>query len=539
LYNLQKILSLIYLILSIEKSLFSQKLKSQDMIKNTDLERLKEKGISKDDIETQIKRFKEGFPPLKVERPATLADGIVPFSEQALDSYKKIYQKELMNGLRPLKFVPASGAATRMFKALYLYLEKAGDIKHLENDHPVIQFIDKLPKFAFFNELNQYFKNRNLKNKEIRRSLASEIIGKILNANGLNYSFLPKGLILFHQYPSGARTAMMEHLSEAACYAKDKSGESLIHFTVSPEHIAYFKKELNDNQTATETKTGTVFNISFSFQKPHTDTIAVLPNNEPYRDENGNISFRPGGHGSLIENLNDCNADIIFIKNIDNVVPEYKLPFIADYKKALGGFALEIKNKGFCFIRQLKSALSPNLILQIRNFLQETLHTDIPEYLEDASIEEQGSYLLQYFDRPIRVCGMVKNEGEPGGGPFWVRNKKGQETLQIVESSQIDHKNPEQEKRFEASTHFNPVDLVCITKNYEGNKFDLLKYIDHETGFISEKSMNGKMIRAFERPGLWNGAMAHWLSIFVEVPLDTFNPVKTVNDLLRKEHQPK
>jgi hypothetical protein len=508
------------------------------MIKNTDLEQLKEKGISKNAVEAQIERFKEGFPALKVERPATLTDGIVPFSDQIFDSYKKTYQKELIDGLLPLKFVPASGAATRMFKALYQHTEKDGDIKNLEKDHPVVQFIDELPKFAFFDKLNQYFGSRNLKNREIRRTLASEIICKVLNEDGLNYSFLPKGLILFHQYPDGARTAMMEHLSEAACYAKDKSGKARIHFTVSPEHLTYFKKELNNNQTAIATKTGTIFDVSFSFQKPHTDTIAVLPNNEPYRDKNGNILCRPGGHGSLIENLNDCDADIIFIKNIDNVVPDNKLQLVADYKEALGGFALEIRNKGFYFIRQLKSALSSKLIHQIRNFLEETLHTDIPEYLEDASIEEQGTYLLKYFDRPIRVCGMVKNEGEPGGGPFWVRNKEGQDTLQIVESSQIDRKNPKQKKIFEASTHFNPVDLVCITQNYEGRRFDLLNYIDHETGFISEKSVNGNTIKAFERPGLWNGAMAHWLTIFVEVPLDSFNPVKTVNDLLRKAHQP-
>ncbi|RCW38582.1 DUF4301 family protein [Marinilabilia salmonicolor] len=508
------------------------------MIQEPDLKQLKEKGISVDVLEDQINRFKEGFPPLKAERPATLTNGIIGLSEDSLHTLKELYRKEINQGLTPLKFVPASGAATRMFKALYQFLENPEDLKQLDDQHPAKEFINHLPRFAFFNALKELFPGKNLDNIEERQSLATEIIAKALNEEGLNYGFLPKGLIQFHHYQDGSHTAMLEHLAEAASYAKSREDNAQVHFTVSPEHLEMFKKEFAENIESIQKQTGTTFQVTYSFQKAHTDTVAVLPDNEPFRDEKGNLVFRPGGHGSLIENLNDCDAGIIFIKNIDNVLPSEKIGQVSDYKQALGGLALDIRNKVFDFIRQLEDELSIDLITSIRQFLKETLHTDIPGHLADGSLGEQGAYLLHFLNRPIRVCGMVKNEGEPGGGPFWVRNTDGQETLQIVESSQLDLTDPEQKKIFEGSTHFNPVDLVCITRDFEGNKFDLLQYIDENTGFISEKSINGKSIKALERPGLWNGAMANWLTIFVEVPVDTFNPVKTVNDLLRKAHQP-
>ncbi|WP_291855568.1 DUF4301 family protein [Marinilabilia sp.] len=509
------------------------------MIQETDLKQLKEKGISTKALEEQVKRFKEGFPALKAERPATLTDGIVPLSKESIHSFKDLYQNEISNELEPLKFVPASGAATRMFKALFQFVENPEDLKSLDDKHPVKEFIDNLPQFAFFKALKKFFPDNNIEAPEERESLAVEIISKVLNPDGLNYKFLPKGLIQFHRYPEESRTPMVEHLAEAAKYAQTKNKTANIHFTVSPEHLDLFKKELADNLSSIQQKTGVNFDVSYSFQKAHTDTVAVLPDNEPFRDENGKLVFRPGGHGSLIENLNDCDAGIIFIKNIDNVVPDSKLQLVSDYKEALGGLALDIRNQVFDFIQKLEDGLSISLISSIRKFLKDKLHTDLPGNLADGSLGEQGAYLLHFLNRPIRVCGMVKNEGEPGGGPFWVRNTDGQETLQIVESSQLDLNVPEQKKIFEASTHFNPVDLVCITRNYEGKKFNLLEYIDQETGFISEKSISGKTIKALERPGLWNGAMANWLTIFVEVPVETFNPVKTVNDLLRTAHQPK
>lgn len=508
------------------------------MIQETDLKQLKEKGISVDAMEKQISRFKEGFPPLIAERPATLTNGIIELSEESIHSLKKLYQKEINQGLEPLKFVPASGAATRMFKSLYQFLENPEDLKHANDQHPAKEFINNLPHFAFYKVLKEFFSGKNLDDAEERLSVAVEIIAKVLNEDGLNYGFLPKGLIQFHHYSKGDRTAMLEHLAEAASYAKNKENKAHIHFTVSPEHLVLFKQELAENLESLQKQTGTEFHVTYSFQKSHTDTVAVLPDNEPFRTEDGKLVFRPGGHGSLIENLNDCDAGIIFIKNIDNVLPSEKIGQVSDYKQALGGLALQIRNKVFDFIQQLEDELSIDLIYTIRKFLKETLHTDIPGHLADGSLGEQGAYLLHFLNRPIRVCGMVKNEGEPGGGPFWVRNTEGQETLQIVESSQLDLNNPEQKKIFEGSTHFNPVDLVCITRDFEGKKFDLLQYIDQNTGFISEKSINGKSIKALERPGLWNGAMANWLTIFVEVPVETFNPVKTVNDLLRKAHQP-
>ncbi|WP_010418480.1 DUF4301 family protein [Anaerophaga thermohalophila] len=507
------------------------------MLQQSDIEQLKEKGLSIESVEQQIERFKKGFPSLKIERPATLTDGIVPFSEPMIEHYKNIYSREINNNLDPLKFVPASGAATRMFKSLYQFLEKPESPETLPDDHPVRRFLTQLHKFAFYQQLKRYFKSHDIDKTEVRYSLAREIIQKVLDEDGLNYGFLPKGLILFHRYQDGPRTAMTEHLFEAAQYAKNKNDETKIHFTVSPEHLGYFTKQLNEDKSKAEKSTGASFDVSFSFQKPHTDTIAVNPDNTPFRDENGRLFFRPGGHGSLIENLNDCDAGIIFIKNIDNVVPEHLLQEIVDYKQALAGLALDIRNKVFGYIDRIEEELSIELIIEIRKFMKEFLHTDIPGHLADTSMGEQAAYLLKFLDRPIRVCGMVKNEGEPGGGPFWVRDQFGQETLQIVESSQINLNDPGQKEMFEASTHFNPVDLVCITKNHRGEKFNLSAYIDEETGFISEKSVNGKTIKALERPGLWNGAMANWLTIFVEVPVETFNPVKTVNDLLRPAHQ--
>jgi hypothetical protein len=508
------------------------------MIQEKDFEQLTEKGISNEALQEQLKRFKKGFPALKAERPATLTNGIIPLSKESITSLKELYNREISNGLEPLKFVPASGAATRMFKALYQFVENPEDLTNLEDKHPAKEFIQHLPEFAFFESLKKLFPGKNIDDTKERESLAVDIISKVLNDDGLNYGFLPKGLIQFHQYPDGSRTPMLEHLAEAARYAKTKNNTAQIHFTVSPEHLDLFKEELAANKESIQQKTGVRFEISYSFQKAHTDTVAVLPNNEPFRDENGKMVFRPGGHGSLIENLNDCDGGIIFIKNIDNVIPDSKLQQVSDYKEALGGLALDIRNQVFDFIKQLEEGLSIKLISSIRKFLKETLHTDLPGHLADGSLGEQGAYLLHFLNRPIRVCGMVKNEGEPGGGPFWVRNSDGQDTLQIVESSQLDLENPEQKKIFDGSTHFNPVDLVCITRNFEREKFDLLKYIDQETGFISEKSISGKTIKALERPGLWNGAMANWLTIFVEVPVETFNPVKTVNDLLRKAHQP-
>jgi len=507
------------------------------MLHLTDIEQIKTKGITQSTIEDQIERFKQGYPPLKSDRPATLNDGIIPFPYHVIDQYIEIYHKELKTDLKPMKFVPASGAATRMFKDLFQFLDHPTEVNNLPEDHPVRHFIDGLPSFAFFPKLETLFPENNLNDPGIRRRLAQNIIKKVLHKEGLDYGSLPKGLILFHRNEIRTNTSMTEHLYEGAHYTKDRHGVSRIHFTVSPEHLEYFRKQVKKDQPLVEQKTQTSFELSFSFQKPHTDTIAVTPDNEPCRDNDGQLIFRPGGHGALIENLNDCDADIIFIKNIDNVVPVCRLPQIVKYKQALGGLALKIRNNVFQLLHQLDREISEERIASARKFLKDYLHTDIPSHLHSSSKEKQVNYLRQYLNRPLRVCGMVKNQGDPGGGPFWVTDKQGQQTLQIVETSQFNLKDPNQKAVFDASTHFNPVDLVCITKNYKGDKFDLLRYIDPETGFISQKHFQGKAIKALERPGLWNGAMAHWLTIFVEVPIETFNPVKTINDLLKPAHQ--
>jgi hypothetical protein len=509
------------------------------MLKNSDLEQLKEKGISPESINKQIERFKNGFPTIKATRPATLNDGIIAFPTADINHYKSIYHGEVQKQLKPMKFVPASGAATRMFKDLFQFLDSDQNAEDLSADHPVRRFLVELPRFAFFSEVEKYTKNFNLNDTAERISHAKEIIHKILTREGLGYGFLPKGLIPFHRYPKDLHTPLAEHLYEAAAYAKDLNRIARVHFTISPEHYDFFKKQLENDRLKVENETQTKFEVTFSFQKPYTDTIAVTLNNEPFRDENGHLVFRPGGHGSLIENLNDCNADILFIKNIDNVVPTYSLDLIITYKQALAGLALKIRNNVFAFLNQLDTNVNNNLIDKVRKFIAENFHTDIPEPVKSQSVEAQAAYLHQFLNRPIRVCGMVKNVGDPGGGPFWVEDNNGQQSLQIVEGSQFDLNDPHQKKLFNNGTHFNPVDLVCIPKNYKGEKFDLTQYIDPETGFISQKSVYGKTIKALERPGLWNGAMAHWLTLFVEVPVETFNPVKTVNDLLKPVHQTK
>ncbi len=358
-----------------------------------------------------------------------------------------------------------------------------------------------------------------------------------MEEKGLNYGQLPKGLLLFHAYADGARTPMEEHLVEAALYAASND-EANVHFTVSHEHLPLFRKKVEDCIAKYEAKYDIKINVSFSEQKPSTDTIAVNTDNTPFRNDDGSLLFRPGGHGALIENLNDIDADVVFIKNIDNVVPDRLKGDTVLYKNVLAGVLVENQKRAFEYLELLDSGNYNHKDLEeIIRFVQRDLccrRADIKE-LEDA---ELVSYLRSKLNRPMRVCGVVKNIGEPGGGPFLAYNQDGTVSLQILESSQIDKSNPEYVKMFTEGTHFNPVDLVCATRDYKGNHFHLPDYVDHNTGFISSKSKGGRELKALELPGLWNGAMSDWNTIFVEVPLDTFNPVKTVNDLLRPQHQP-
>ena len=495
-------------------------------LSSADKQQLEALGISAQQVENQIVQFKNGFAFSDLIAPATIGKGIVRFNENEIkdlvrqfDEDKKYYDI--------IKFVPASGAASRMFKDLYAMKPDA-----------VETFINGIHNFAFFNDLKCQLQ---AKGKDIEKILESheyqEIVDTLLNADGMNYGNLPKALLKFHKYGDSARLAMEEHLVEAAEYSNN--GEvAKLHFTVSQEHLDIFKKIVNYVVPKYEKQFGIKYEIGFSVQKPSTDTIAVNMNNEPFRDKDDKLVFRPGGHGALIQNLNDLHKEIIFIKNIDNVVPDRLKGTTYKYKKVLGGYLFRLQQQQFEYLEMLDDGNITNEELdEITAFAKEKLMIDIPDFFKTYNEIEKIDFLYGKLNRPMRVCGMVKNEGEPGGGPYFTRNSSDEISLQIVESSQIDHKNEKQEAMFRSSTHFNPVDLVCATQDFKGNSFNLPDYVDPETGFISMKSKDGKDLKAMELPGLWNGAMADWITIFVEVPILTFNPVKTVNDLLRETHQ--
>jgi hypothetical protein len=508
------------------------------MFTKQDIIQLNNKGITIEAAQLQMERFKAGFAQLDVMRPATANDGIKVLTNDETAKYAAVLDNSITDGTKVSKFVPASGAATRMFKDLYQYIENPTVLRNLPSDHPIVRFTELLTHFAFFPIIYENLKLYNLENVHVRKSKVNEIINLVLNPEGLNYGKLPKGLIHFHRYGDIIRTAMEEHLVEGSQYAANANAMVNVHFTVSPEHENWFKTKLYQEGPSIENQYEIGLDVSFSFQKPHTDTLAATPNNEPFRNDAGLLVFRPGGHGALIENLNELVADVIFIKNIDNVVPEHLLPTTVQYKKALGGILVNLSNAVHSYLKQLDKSVNETIIEEIVGFIKNELFASTPKAFKNLSLSEKGEYLKKYLNRPIRVCGMVKNEGEPGGGPFWVMEKSGQETLQILESSQFNLKDSHQEAQLKAATHFNPVDLVCCPMDYKGNKFDLTKFADPETGFISEKSLSGKNLQALELPGLWNGAMANWITLFAEVPIETFNPVKTVNDLLRPQHQP-
>ena len=508
------------------------------MFSEKDKNQIKNRGSEIETVHSQIIKFKSGFPYLQIEDAASVGNGIIRLSEEDLAKRIDLYDSKVSENTQPLKFIPASGAASRMFKAMFEALESFnnGDSEEtvFSANNSVKEYSDDIEKFAFATELNRCIEKEN---KELNNK---NKIDFLLNTKGLKYGTLPKGLLKFHSYKNGARTPFEEHLVEGAKYATDNKGIANLHFTVSPEHQPEFEKLLNKIKENYENELGITFAISFSQQKPSTDTIAVDLKNEPFKENDGNLLFRPAGHGALIENLNDLDADIIFIKNIDNVVPDrLKQPTI-DYKKALAGVLLKHQTKLFFYQKELNDkhhiALDSAFLAEASNFLENTLNTLPAANQYYTEKEELVHYLREKLNRPLRVCGMVKNEGEPGGGPFWARNSDGTVSLQVVESSQIDPESVQQQSIAKNATHFNPVDLVCAVKNYKGEKFNLSEFTDPATGFISKKSKDGKELKAQELPGLWNGAMSNWNTLFVEVPIETFNPVKTVNDLLREQH---
>ena len=477
------------------------------MFNENQIQEIKAHGLTVEQVEKQIEAFRQGFPSLEVVKAASPEDGITILSAEECESAVKHYDT-FADKLEVVKFVPASGAATRMFKELF---EFVNDNKRGKGIDTLLQNIEK---FAFYEEL---------KATGVDFSDDKSVVSAIIKA-GLNYGAKPKGLVTFHNYPDGARKAIEEHLMEGAQYGASK-GVSRLHFTVSPEHKEAFKALLDERIAKYETKFGIKYDISFSEQKPSTDTIAVNPDNTPFLTDEGKLLFRPAGHGALLANLNDIKADVIFVKNIDNVTTDALRGDTIRYKKALAGVLLNLQAQTFTHLKALREG-SANLA-EVAEFVEKKLCTKLPAEYDTTLLES-------LLDRPIRVCGMVRNEGEPGGGPFWVKNDDGTQSLQIAESSQI---SAEDMPLMKAATHFNPVDLVCGVRRADGSKFDLMGYTDPKTGFISSKSSGGRELRAQELPGLWNGAMAKWNTIFVDVPISTFSPVKVVQDLLRPQHQ--
>ena len=468
---------------------------------------MEEHGLTPAALETQLKNFREGFPFLPVTRAASCGDGIRVLDAAGIEQAAARYDRA-KESLRVVKFVPASGAATRMFKDLFEFVREG------RRTAVVGELLANRRRFAFWPEL-----------RTIGGDDADELrtVENIV-AEGLRYGETPKGLVSFHRYGDEVRKAVEEHLVEGAQYAA-AGGEVKIHFTVSPEHLTRFEALLAEKIPGYESRFGVKYRISFSVQDPSTDTLAVNPDCTPFRRADGQLLFRPAGHGALIGNLGKIDADIVFVKNIDNVTTDARRGDTVLYKKALAGVLLALQERIFEYLMALEvpgAELEP-----IAAFIENELCVKLPK--------DYGTALLrQVLDRPIRVCGMVRNEGEPGGGPFWVTGADGLETLQIAESNQI---APEKRELMRLATHFNPVDLVCSFRTSKGGRFDLQEFVDPATGFISRKSDGGRELLAQELPGLWNGAMARWNTVFVEVPITTFSPVKVVTDLLRPEHQ--
>ncbi|MFT6929840.1 MAG: hypothetical protein ACJAQ7_001324 [Sediminicola sp.] len=506
-----------------------------------DQQQLVDKGIKEGKVLDQIETFKEGIPFVHLEKASIISDGILKFSPveemELISIFNTLKSKKFL-----LKFVPASGAASRMFKALFSFLESFDPIKdtlkrYLDKtaDKDIKALVEGMKNFPFYDKIEKRIAGAT-KTKDEEVYL---FVQEMLAEDKLNYGFYPKGLLPFHKYGQHGATPFEEHLKEGSLYAK-VDGAAHLHFTISEQHDTMFKEEFKAVKEMVSKATGTEFHVSYSYQKPATDTIAVTMENELFRNSDGSLLFRPGGHGALIENLNEQDADIIFIKNIDNVVVDDVVDQVAKSKMVLSGLLLKLQEKTFAYAAFLdKDEATLEKVKEIKSFLEDHLNVRFVSNFDSFTIAQQLEIVKDKINRPIRICGMVKNEGEPGGGPFWIKDKSDHISLQIIESAQVDMSNDSQVAIFKNSTHFNPVDLVCGVKNYKGEKFNLLNFVDHKQGFITEKTKDGKNLKALELPGLWNGAMAFWNTIFVEVPLVTFNPVKTVNDLLKPTHQVK
>ena len=489
------------------------------MFTQKDIRQIEERGSSVRQVERQVACFRKGFPWMRIVGPATPDRGIMVLSEKSAQECVDYYRSARVDGR--CKFVPASGAASRMFKDMFagLHALEAGE----SLGAGAARLVENIRGFAFFDD--KVFD---------RPDDARDVLEKLLTDRGLGYGAKPKGVLKFHRYPDEVRTAIAEHLVEAATYMKDEGNVCHLTITISPEHRPLFEAAIAEVRERYEARYGVRYDIRFQVQDPATDTIAVDPRNKPFRKEDGSLLFRPAGHGALIYNLNQVEEELVSIKNIDNVAAEKLLPRTAHWKEILLGSALIVRDQIFQYLDELDADPSVELCNEIEDYLDRVLCIQMPLAHSEA---ERVEMLRGKLDRPVRVCGMVRNEGEPGGGPYIIAGKDGCTSLQILESVQINPDDPGAKSAMSRATHFNPVDLVCCLRNYKGERFDLTEYVDPDAGFISSKSYEGRELKALELPGLWNGAMSNWNTVFVEVPVETFNPVKTVLDLLRDAHK--
>jgi len=499
-----------------------------------DLSAISGKGIEIEEVLRQLEIFRRGTKPLRLIRPARTGDGIIEITLDERAGLVSLHDQAAEKG-RMLKFVPASGAASRMFRDWNNWYQQ----RKSDSAKVTVKFLGDLGKYAFFNDLKKVMAS---KGEDVERCIREgrwvDILEFVLTQRGLNYYWLPKALIKFHIYPRHTRTALEEHLVEAALYVRDARNVCRIHFTVSDEHESRFRESLSQIKGDYENLFGVKYELAVTIQHPSTDTIAVDMEGRPFRDRSGRLVFRPGGHGALLNNLNGIDGDIVFIKNIDNIVPDRLKEITILHKKILGGYLVRLQDEIFHNLNLLsEKRLNDEMLARVIRFCQEKLFLFFPHEFWNDSISSKKEYVFWILNRPIRVCGMVKNEGEPGGGPFWIE-EDGTQSLQIVEQDQLDLNSEGQRGIWKSSTHFNPVDLVCGVRNYQGEKFDLNAYVNRDAVIVSKKSHEEGELKALELPGLWNGSMAYWNTVFVEVPLETFNPVKTVDDLLRKSHLP-
>ncbi len=527
-----------------ESELNSASAKLEQLFTKEDIAFIENHGLTVSEIERQLSIFQNNQSAIELARAACISDGIIELNQEISEKYINLFEERKAD-LQLMKFVPASGAATRMFQFLSEFLNNFDPINdtittycNRTKEKNLSIFLAGIEKFPFYQNVIEKFQEHNSEYLLLSEDEQFyQLIRFLFENEHFNFSSKPKAVLPFHITEHKINTPVEVHLHEAAAYSVGNGSKAEVHFTISEQHTLLFEEILHHNKSAIEKEHNIEINTSFSYQKRKTDTIAVDKFNQPFRCEQGNFVFRPGGHGALIENLNDLSADLIFIKNIDNV-RNNKHKIISKYKKVLAGILLEWQTRIFNILNTIENKTFSDSQLEAAILMLETeLKIELPEDFRAMKSEDQNQFLVSVFNRPLRVCGMVKNEGEAGGGPFWVQNADGTNSLQIVEMAQIDMDNDSQAEILSKSTHFNPVDIVCATRDFKGNKFDLLSYVDHSTGFIVEKSKKGKPIRSYEHPGLWNGAMARWISIFVEVPIETFSPVKTVNDLLKPAHQ--